>query len=69
MRIPSQALSRGTHVLEIESTNVWNNRIVGDQFLPTEQRVTRTNQQGRHDLDTPLVPSVLLGPVTLQRFR
>jgi hypothetical protein len=40
--------------------------LVGDQFLPEEDRVTRTNMKGRHTKESPLVPSGLLGPVTLQ---
>ncbi len=66
VRVPAELLSRGPHDLEVKVTNVWNNRLVGDQFLPEEERVTRTNMQGRHQKDTPLVPSGLLGPVTLQ---
>jgi len=69
MRVPADLLSKGPHELEVGVTNVWNNRIVGDQFLGEEERVTRTNLQGRHDEDSPLVPSGLLGPVTLQQIR
>ena len=46
-------------------TNVWNNRLVGDQFLPENERITRTNMQGQHTKNSPLVPSGLLGPVIL----
>ena len=60
-------LCKGPHDFEAKVTNVWNNRVVGDQFLAEEDRVTRTNMQGRHRKDSPLVPSGLLGPVTLQR--
>jgi hypothetical protein len=29
--------------LEIEVTNLWPNRLIGDQQLPPEKRLTRTN--------------------------
>ena len=65
VKIPAKLLSRGMHNLEVKVTNVWNNRLVGDQFLDEKDRVTRTNMLGKHKKDTPLVPSGLLGPVTL----
>ena len=57
---------RPAAALEGKVTNVWNNRLVSDQFLPEEKRITRTNLQGQHTKNSPLVPSGLLGPVTLQ---
>ena len=66
VRVPAGLLNKGPHELEVRVTNVWNNRIVGDQFLPEDERITRTNMQGRHGKDSPLIPSGLLGPVTLQ---
>ena len=69
VKVPAKRLSKGSHKLEVKVTNVWNNRLVGDQFLPREQRVTHTNLQGKHTKDSPLVPSGLLGPVTLQPSR
>jgi len=45
---------------------VWNNRLVGDRFLPEEKRITRTNMQGQHTKNSPLVPSGLIGQVTLR---
>jgi hypothetical protein len=50
----------------VKVTNVWSNRLIGDQFLPEEERITRTNMKGRHKKSSPLIPSGLLGPVTLQ---
>jgi hypothetical protein len=66
VKVPAKLLSKGSHKLEVKVTNVWNNRLVGDQFLPIEQRITRTNLQGKHKKNSPLVPSGMLGPVTLQ---
>jgi hypothetical protein len=65
VKVSGKLLAKGTHNLEVKVTNVWNNRLVGDQLLPKEQRITRTNLQGTHKKDSPLVPSGLLGPVTL----
>jgi hypothetical protein len=53
----------GKNELEIEITNLWANRIVGDEKLPRERRVTRITQKlpvgGPHE-------SGLLGPVQLR---
>jgi (4-O-methyl)-D-glucuronate---lignin esterase len=51
--------------LEIEVANLWPNRLIGDQALPKEQRVSRTNFNP-YKPDSPLLPSGLLGPVTLK---
>ncbi len=60
------AIRRGSNELEIEIANHWTNRLVGDEHLPPEERRTRTNVAPFHK-DTPLVPSGLLGPVTIRR--
>jgi hypothetical protein len=53
----------GKNQLEIEITNTWANRFVGDSGLPKAQRITRLAQklpiQGPHE-------SGLLGPVELR---
>jgi hypothetical protein len=51
--------------LEIDVVNFWPNRVIGDQSLPEEKRLTRTNIR-RLTKDTPLLESGLLGPVTIQ---
>jgi hypothetical protein len=48
--------------LEVEVVNFWPNRIIGDQALPVEKRLTRTNIR-KLTKDTPLMDSGLLGPV------
>jgi hypothetical protein len=48
--------------LEIEVVNFWPNRIIGDESLPPDKRLTRTNIR-KLTKDTPLMPSGLLGPV------
>ena len=52
------------NVLQIEVTNFWPNRIIGDASLPPEKRFTKTNIR-KLTKETPLVPSGLFGPVTL----
>jgi len=69
LKIPAELLSRGSHILEVKVTNVWNNRLVGDQFLPENKRITRTNLKEQHTINSPLVPSGLIGPVTLKPVR
>jgi len=61
----SQAVKPGTNQLEVEVVNFWPNRIIGDDSLPPEQRLTRTNIR-KLTKDTQLMDSGLLGPVTLQ---
>jgi hypothetical protein len=51
--------------LEIEVVNTWLNRLVGDAHLPPEKRVAKTNVQ--YPPTQPLMPSGLLGPVTVQK--
>jgi hypothetical protein len=50
--------------LEIEIVNFWPNRIIGDQFLPVEQRFTKTNIRKLTKI-TPLEESGLIGPVQI----
>jgi len=52
------------NTLEIEVVNFWPNRVIGDQSLPEDQRLTRTNVR-KLTKDTPLVESGLLGPVQI----
>jgi hypothetical protein len=61
----SHAVRPTGNLLEVEVVNFWPNRIIGDQSLPAEKRLTRTNVR-KFTKDTPLMPSGLLGPVTLQ---
>lgn len=61
----SGAIKTGENHLEISVTNLWPNRLIGDASLPVGERVTKTNV--RYSAEGTLLPSGLLGPVTLQR--
>src|SRR5208337_1379537 len=60
----TEAIKPAGNELAIEVVNFWPNRIIGDQFLPPEQRLTRTNIR-KLTKTTPLMDSGLLGPVRL----
>ncbi len=55
----------GWNELEIAVTNLWPNRLIGDQLLAPEKRFTHTNIT-KYQADSPLLPSGLLGPVRLE---
>lgn len=55
----------GKNALKVAVTNLWPNRIIGDQSLPAAKRFTHTNIT-RFTKDSPLLPSGLLGPVTVR---
>jgi hypothetical protein len=59
------ALKTGNNLLKIEVINLWPNRLIGDAALPPEQRLTNTNIPLKKDAT--LLPSGLLGPVTLRQ--
>ncbi|MBL9217505.1 MAG: hypothetical protein JNG82_03390 [Opitutaceae bacterium] len=61
----SAAAQAGRNELEITVANLWPNRLIGDQGLPPEKRRTWVSINP-FKADSPLLPSGLLGPVTLQ---
>lgn len=64
-RIPiGEAIQKGKNTLVIKVTNTWANRLIGDQVLPEEQRLTWTTAPYRLQ-DTELLKAGLLGPVQL----
>jgi hypothetical protein len=56
-------LHPGANELEIEVTNLWPNRLIGDAQPGVAQRITETNITA-YKADSPLLPSGLIGAVT-----
>ena len=54
-----------TNHLEIELTNLWPNRMIGDAYLPPAQRITWASV-APYGKGSPLLPSGLLGPVMIR---
>lgn len=61
----TRALKAGKNELEIKVVNNWINRLIGDQKLPKDQRITWTYYDS-YDPKVELQPSGLLGPVKLE---
>jgi hypothetical protein len=62
----TDALKPGANALEIRVTNLWVNRLIGDEQPGVAKKYTLTTQQF-YQADSPLLPSGLLGPVVLWR--
>ncbi len=60
----TSALQPGKNRLEVKVTNVWPNRMIGDK-QPGAQRIAYSTFDP-FKADSPLLPSGLLGPVTLE---
>jgi hypothetical protein len=63
--IPAGTLLERQNTLEITVANLWINRLIGDSALPEAQRLAWTTWNPFKP-DSPLQPSGLLGPMTLQ---
>ncbi len=55
----------GRNTLEVKVTNLWPNRMIGDQSIAPEKRYTWSTVSP-FQADTPLLESGLIGPVILQ---
>jgi hypothetical protein len=60
------ALKPGANAVEIKVTNLWVNRLIGDQLSGAAKKYTYTTQPF-YRADSPLLPSGLLGPVAVVR--
>jgi len=60
----TDVLKPGPNHLEIKITNLWPNRLIGDQIVPKKDRTTWASVS-LYKATSPLMPSGLLGPVTL----
>ncbi len=58
-------LHAGDNLIEIDVTNLWPNRLIGDAQSADGKHYTWTNIR-KYTKDSPLLPSGLLGPVTLE---
>ena len=60
----TDAIRPGENLLEIKVTNLWVNRLIGDQQPDATKKYTYTTQQF-YDAGSPLLPSGLIGPVQI----
>jgi len=58
----TEQLKQGENKLEVKVTNLWVNRLIGDQQPETKTPVTYTTQ-AFYQANSPLLPSGLMGPV------
>ncbi|WP_255460363.1 glycosyl hydrolase [Lacibacter sediminis] len=61
----SKALKQGTNTIEIEVTNTWHNRLIADDLVSPEKRVTWTTAPFRLK-GKPLQPAGIVGNIQLQ---
>ncbi len=62
------ALKQGENILQIEVTNTWANRLIGDHDLPEAERVSWTTAPYRLE-GRPLLPAGLFGPVKISQSK
>lgn len=60
----TKALQAGTNTIEIDVTNTWHNRLIGDNKLPINKRMTFTTAPFRLK-DKPLLPAGIVGTVKI----
>jgi hypothetical protein len=62
------AAKPGLNELAVEVTNLWPNRLIGDESLPPGKRLTKTNIV-KFQAGSTLLPSGLLGPVKVETWQ
>ena len=60
----TEAVKSGTNKIEVRVTNLWVNRLIGDQQPNVSKKITYTTMPF-YQADSPLLPSGLLGPVKI----
>ena len=68
LEIPTAYLHSGRNDLEVKVINLWPNRIIGD-LQPGAGRKWTYTASNWYTADSPLLPSGLLGPVTVSRIQ
>jgi len=63
----TDALKPGENILVTKVTNLWVNRLIGDQQPDNTKKITYTTQSFYY-ANSPLLPSGLLGPVKIVRL-
>jgi hypothetical protein len=58
-------LHAGPNTIEVDVTNLWPNRLIGDAQDPKAKHYTWTNIR-KYTKDSPLLPSGMLGPVKIE---
>ncbi len=64
----TEVVQEGENSIEVEVVNVWRNRITGDKILPKKRRTTWLiiDQVTKEE---EMIPSGLLGPVTIKKIK
>ena len=68
VQVPAEYLHAGTNDLEVKVINLWPNRIIGD-LQPGATRKWTYTASNWYTADSPLLPSGLLGPVTVSTLQ
>ena len=63
----TKSLKQGENVLEVKVTNLWVNRLIGDQQPSNTKKITYTTQ-AFYQANSSLLPSGLFGPVKIVRL-
>nr|WP_294895606.1 glycosyl hydrolase [uncultured Pedobacter sp.] len=62
----SSAIKKGKNQIEIGVTNTWHNRLIGDQSLSVDKRITQTTAPYHLEGES-LLPAGLLGPIVIEK--